>query len=189
MKRILMIAGLAFVVSSVALAQSIDSVKDGNAETEREVIQTVQNISEAWAKNDLPTLERLVTDDYIHTDIFGRVQNRSEWLAEVRSHIGSDTAGKMEFEDLKVRIYGDVAVVTGRIIVHFPILKLPLSGTQVLIKKNGYWQRSAFQAGVAELPRYLLLLTVLVAVITLFTTTVLIWIRSKLLHRSKPART
>jgi len=67
MTRILMTAGLAFVVSSVALAQSIDYVKGGNADTEREVIQTVQNISEAWAKNDLPTLERLVTDDYIHT--------------------------------------------------------------------------------------------------------------------------
>jgi ketosteroid isomerase-like protein len=187
MKRILMISVLTFVASSVTLAQS-NKVADVNTETEKEVIQAVHDISEAWAKNDLPTLERLVADDYTHTDISGKVQDRDEWLADVRSRAARGKVSQLEFEDIKVRIYGDVAVVTGRVIWRsgsIGFLKLPLCSTQVLIKKNGQWQRSAAQVGIADLPRYFFLTVVVAAAITLLITCILLWLLSKLLRRWK----
>jgi ketosteroid isomerase-like protein len=185
MKRILMIAVLTFVASSVVLAQSI-KLTDVNTEAEKEVIQAAHDISEAWAKNDLPTLERLVADDYTHTDISGKVQNREEWLADVRARAASGKVSQLEFEDEKVQIYGDVTVVTGRAIWRsrsIGFLKLPLCATQVLIKKNGQWQRSATQVGIADLPRYFFLTIVVAAAITFLITCMLLWLLSKLRRR------
>jgi ketosteroid isomerase-like protein len=177
----LMIAVLMSCASSVVLAQDV------NTKAEMEVIQTARDIGQAWAKHDVATLERLVSDDYTHTDIVGIVQNKDEWLADVRWSAARGLVRKLEFEDLKVRIHGDVAIVTGRnilIIGSSGIVRLPLRFTQVLTKRNGYWQRSAFQAGIAELPRYFLLTVAIMAAIT----SILLWLGSRLIDRWRRAK-
>jgi Domain of unknown function (DUF4440) len=78
-------------------------------------------------------------------------------------------AHQLEFEDVNVRIYGDVAVITGRNKWRpgTRFVTLPLRFTEVLTRKNGYWQRSAIQVGFEGLPRYILLTNVTAAAITL----------------------
>lgn len=179
----------ATVLLSVSLVADQPGRPDVNAETKQEVIQTVHDIGNAWAHRDLPTLERLVADDYTHTDILGLVQNRGEWLADVRSRAASEqVAHDLAFEDLKVQIHGNVAVVTGRNIWRLGparFIALPLRFTQVLTKNKGYWQRSVFQAGLAELPRYLFVIIVAVATSSVLITWTLLRVRPKLLPRSR----
>jgi hypothetical protein len=177
----------ATVLLSVLLVADQAEHSDVNAQMKQEVIQTVHDIGNAWAHHDLPTLERLVADDYTHTDILGLVQNRGEWLADVRSRAASEqVAHDLAFEDLNVQIHGNVAVVTGRNIWRLArFIALPLRFTQVLTKNKGYWQRSVFQAGVAELPRYLFVIIVAVATSSVLITWTLLRVRPKLLPRSR----
>jgi ketosteroid isomerase-like protein len=175
------------VLTSIALAQSGYSAADADRQTEQEIIQTVHDAGQAWARHDLTTLERLLADDYTHTDVFGQFQNRDEWLAYVRSDA---VAHQLDFEDVTVRIYGDVAVVTGRNIWRpgTGFVALPLRFTQVLTRKDGDWRRSAFQAGFEQLPRYILLAIVVTAAVTLLLTWALVRLRTIVVHRWKRAR-
>jgi ketosteroid isomerase-like protein len=174
------------MIVAVARAQGSDEAADANTQTEQEFIRAVHDAGQAWATHDLTTLERLLAEDYTHTDVLGQFQNRAEWLAYVRSDV---FAHQLEFEDVTVRIYGDVAVVTGRNIWRpgTRFLALPLRFTVVLTRKNGYWQRWVFQAGFEELPRYIVLAIVLAAAVTLSSTWLVVRLRSGLLHRWRRA--
>jgi ketosteroid isomerase-like protein len=177
-----------FLLAALLVADQTQPT-DVNAERNPEVIQAVHDIGTAWAQHDVSTLERLVADDYIHTDILGLVQNKDEWLADVRSRAANERpAHELSFEDLKVQMYGDVAVVTGRNIWRLGpgrMVTLPLRFTQVLTKRKGYWQRSVFQAGIAELPWYLFLTTVVAAAASVLIMWTVLRLRPKLLsHRS-----
>jgi ketosteroid isomerase-like protein len=177
-----------FLLAALLVAHETQAT-DVNADGNPEVIQAVHDIGTAWAQHDVPTLERLVADDYIHTDILGLVQNKDEWLADVRSRAANERpAHELSFEDLKVQMHGDVAVVTGRNIWRLGpgrMVTLPLRFTQVLTKRKGYWQRSVFQAGIAELPRYVFLAIFVVAAVSVLMTWTVLRMRSKLLPRSR----
>jgi hypothetical protein len=64
----------------------------------------------ARAGRDLATLETLVAEEYLHTDIEGRVFPRSEWLSSVKSQIHGYT---IRFHDLKAMVFGNIGIVTG----------------------------------------------------------------------------
>ena len=64
----------------------------------------------AYARRDITTLERLNADDYVQTDVRGVVTRRKEWLEFVRKR---PSELSVTCEDIAVRLYGTVAVVTG----------------------------------------------------------------------------
>jgi ketosteroid isomerase-like protein len=85
-----------------------------------EICDLVVEASHAWARGDLPTLQQMLADEYVHTDIAGRVKNRAEWLQQLGSRA---SALEIAFDDLDVREYGDVAVVTGRNTASPPVIR------------------------------------------------------------------
>src|SRR3954465_5051103 len=110
----------------------------------------IRRFGEAWAQGDRPTLESLLSPTYTHTDIFGRIQDRSGWLAYVEGRRGART--RVAFEDLQTRITGEVAVVTGRNIIHGNgnVLRdgrenRAIRFTQVWMRPQESWLREAFQ--------------------------------------------
>lgn len=120
------------------------------ADATAELLAAAHAFGDAWAKNDVPTLERLLKDDYLHTDVSGHVQNRAEWLAYIRDRIARREGNSIRFADDKVRFYGDVAVVTGENVISpeaDPTRTTRIRVTQVWVKVpvKG-WQRAAFQA-------------------------------------------
>ena len=131
------------------------SQTSGSADTTREtkkIEKVVLKFGDAWAINDIPTLDALLSGDYIHTDFFGRVQNRAQWLDYVKDRKAKGITNRIVFEDLAIRIYGGTAVVTGRNIIK-GALTVPANEasteirfTQVLRKTHGDWIRTGFQA-------------------------------------------
>jgi len=120
-------------------------------ETKR-IEKAVLKFGDAWAVNDIATLDALLSNDYIHTDFFGRVQNRAQWLDYMKDRKTKGITNRIVFEDLETRIYGDTAVVTGRNIIK-GALTVPANDssteirfTQVLRKMHGDWIRTGFQA-------------------------------------------
>ena len=74
------------------------------------------DVSDAWDRamvtNDPEAIGLYMADDWIIVGTDGSVGDRAAFLELVRS--GKLTHDVMESHDLKVRVYGDTAVVTGR---------------------------------------------------------------------------
>jgi len=78
--------------------------------------QELIDVSDAWDRamvtNDPEAIGLYMADDWIIVGTDGSVGDRAAFLELVRS--GKLTHDVMESHDLKVRVYGDTAVVTGR---------------------------------------------------------------------------
>jgi hypothetical protein len=75
LRRTVAISVVTLVASSVAITQSSYQEVAANTQTEQEIIRTVHDAGQAWARHDLATLERLLADGYTHTDVVGQFQN------------------------------------------------------------------------------------------------------------------
>ena len=72
-----------------------------------------QKLASAWVTGDRPFIEALLAPDWSVTDPAGRVLSRQHVLDE--AFISSDRqVTSMTVDDLRVRLFGHAAVVTGR---------------------------------------------------------------------------
>ncbi|MEO5952044.1 MAG: nuclear transport factor 2 family protein [Chloroflexia bacterium] len=117
------------------------------AKVEDELQLRMREFGQAWASSDIAKLESLLTTDYQHTDILGRILNRVEWLEYAQT---ARPVKSMEFQDVKLKFYDTVAVITGKnVIVGLPDSwdsNVSISFTQVWVREKGEWRRAFFQA-------------------------------------------
>ncbi len=140
MKRTLVIALLGLLASSRARAQATSAV-------EQEIIKLEQTVTNAQFKKDRAALERLLADDYLYTHSNGSVLNKTQEIAESMSSDVQWTDSK--FADLKVRMFGDVAVLTGRQTIQGTAkgyVPGPRRITDIFVKRSGRWQWAGGQA-------------------------------------------
>jgi ketosteroid isomerase-like protein len=107
MKRIGFAVGLVVLAfGATILAQTqIESV-------EQELIKLENDLNDATVKHDGAFFDKILANDYMSTDFDGNVGTKPEfleWLTSKDYAISSSIT-----DDLKVRIYGSAAVVTGR---------------------------------------------------------------------------
>lgn len=109
---------------------------------QREVLATLHDWLNALAANDLPRIERIIADDYRITLSDGRVLDKDQDLAPLKS-------GKLRFtaadaQDVVIRVFGTTAVVTG-----MGTYTAEVDGkeahfkerfTDVYVKRKGRWQ-------------------------------------------------
>jgi len=122
--------------------------------------QAVLAAEHAWldaVKNsDVNVLQGLLLDDYINLDLDGRVQNKVEVL-KATDEIADNPKKKSPAQTLslfavRVRFYGDVAVLTGGAGLGGP-KGLPIRFSHVWVKTGDRWALSTSQATrVAPLP-------------------------------------
>ncbi|HKG45926.1 MAG TPA: nuclear transport factor 2 family protein [Pyrinomonadaceae bacterium] len=97
---------------------------------------------EAFERKDAASLDRLMADEYILTDPLGNVRTKGETLAALQTNDVSFES--TESDNVKVRINGDTAVVTGRSTFRGRYKGWSMSGqyqyTDVLVKRRGAWQ-------------------------------------------------
>jgi uncharacterized protein (TIGR02246 family) len=137
----------------VALAVVMTALVGGTAMALSPAEQELVAVENAWAaaavKADGAALEKIYADEYLFTDEEGLVWNKSQDIANVTTGVYKPTSYK--FDDMKVRIYGDTAVVTGRNMVQATYKGKDISGpyrfTDVFVKRDGRWQCVATQAG------------------------------------------
>jgi ketosteroid isomerase-like protein len=97
---------------------------------------------EAFERHDMATLDRLMADEYILTDPLGTVRSKADSLAAIETREVFFESSKSD--DIKVRINGDTAVVTGRSTFRGRYKGWSMAGqyqyTDVLVKRHGSWQ-------------------------------------------------
>jgi ketosteroid isomerase-like protein len=147
MKRILAVAVLVVVATSLALGQMADKQeKKGKGGTEQALMQMERDWTEAALKKDAAALDKILADDWVGQGPTG-VATKAEALADLKSgdnKIESETLG-----DMKVRVFGDTAVVTGSDDEKSSYKGKDTSGhylwTDVFVKRQGRWQAAASQ--------------------------------------------
>lgn len=117
---------------------------------ERALVAVENDWSRAAINRDGAALDRFYADEYIFTNEDGVASTKAKEIANITSGMFRLTAYK--FSDLKVNLYGDVAVVTGQNTIKgtWEDLNKDISGpyrfTDVFVKRNGRWQCVASQS-------------------------------------------
>ena len=151
MKRIVTMVAVALAGALPAHAQA--DAGAGAAEAEREVREAVERFGRAFAEADASALGPMLSEDYVHTNWDGAVLDKSGWLDYVRSRRAELESGALRIDahttdDLKVRLYGNVAVVTGRNTTRGErggeAFTTRIRFTHVWVKVDGGWRRAAF---------------------------------------------
>jgi ketosteroid isomerase-like protein len=78
---------------------------------EEELVKLENEFARAVANNDADTLDVVLANDWIIVDPDGSIINKARFLGAIRSGVLSHES--MESTDLRVRLYGSTAVVTG----------------------------------------------------------------------------
>lgn len=146
MKSFLVIAILSITVTGTAAGQTKEH--GGSTPDETVIQQTMQEVSHALAANDVDKLERLYADDFTFISPKGLLLERSESLGSLRN--GSVRFDSFTLQDLRVRVYGNSAVVTAKATVKMKNDGVEISitsrNTMILVKSNGSWKLAATQA-------------------------------------------
>ena len=103
--KITAVFALTFLTNSMlALAQESD---EGNA-----VLQTERDLATAYLKSDTDGIVHGVMEDYTLTNSMGKITTRADDIAEAKKN--DPKYEIFENYDMKVRLHGDTAVVTGK---------------------------------------------------------------------------
>ena len=125
-----------------------------SASDERQLTQLVKDLNEAVVKADAAFLERVLHEDYAHHRPRGTVENRAQYLENRK-------ARRVDFESLvpdeiKVRVYGDTAIVTGRSTAkgkdQHGKMDEQRRCTRVLVRRDGRWQFVHFHGTPIQKP-------------------------------------
>ena len=110
------------------------------------VEQTIRQIEQDWAvaltKADVAAIDKIEAADYQATDFTGMVSNKAQGLADLKS--GAAKIDSFVLGELKVRVYGDTAVVNGTDTEKSSYKGKDTSGqyswTDVFVKQGGAWK-------------------------------------------------
>ena len=146
MKHIIYVAILTMALLSFGRQQSV--AQGADAAAEREVRQAIQKYRTALLQRNAATLEQIWADDYTFTNGAGETVSKAQRLANLKS--GATSLGSIsEDEDIKVRVYGKVAVATSRVTIKGQYSGKQASGQyrsiHVWVKGAAGWQLVANQ--------------------------------------------
>src|SRR5262245_2995672 len=127
---------------------------DNMSQAEQHLRQIDREWNEAYPNRDIETLNRILADDWKCIDGMGRVVSKQQLLERVSTN--PNPFASHEFDEFDLRIFGDAAIVMGR-----------LSGkgrndagdfsrgqryTRVYVRRAGGWQAIATQVTVVSEP-------------------------------------
>jgi ketosteroid isomerase-like protein len=115
------------------------------AEEEAAVLRALADACDAYLKGDADRMLLLLTEDFTSTDPDGVVTTRADDIEMARK--GTIRYEVFENRDMKVRLHGDAAVVTGRTIVKGQAGERAFAAefqfTDTLVRTGGRWRVAA----------------------------------------------
>ncbi len=161
MKPILMIAVLVLTVAPSAVFSQLEETKGsppraGETSSEQEVRQLEQQLRNASLKGDASFFDRVWDEEYSRTNSIGAVLDRKEALEDYNS--GDLKYDRLDFDDVRIRVFGDTAIVTARATIKGRYEDTKLEGayrhTRVWVKRPGGWKVVAYHTSRLEAVAY-----------------------------------
>jgi ketosteroid isomerase-like protein len=110
---------LAAVASSLAADNTRENLRTGDAAARREILRSLKERRDAFYRGDIAKFSEFETDDFTRITEGGRFVTKKEQLAYLKTQraawVASGAAPVYADHDLKLNIYGDVAILTGRL--------------------------------------------------------------------------
>ena len=157
MKRASVLFALLIAAGSLGYAQTPAKTapdKPAAAGPEQALMKIEQDMLAALLKKDAAGFGRHFADDAVLTTPDGTVQTRAQLLADVKS--GDLVLESSAFSDMKVRVYGDAAVVTYTTTDKGKYKQQDISGrfrwTDVFVRRAGEWKLVAGQGTPIQPP-------------------------------------
>jgi ketosteroid isomerase-like protein len=142
---------LARLTAVLFLLASSGNVQQGVTESSRELVEIQQRLAKAWVAMDRAAIEGIIAPDWTVTGTDGRVSTRRDVLRDVfESNVHRIRA--VEIDDVRVRVFGDAAVVTGRTRGRGEYANAPydvtIRFTDVFVRREGRWHAVASHASL-----------------------------------------
>jgi len=116
--------------------------------TQMERDWSLTGMNKANVDKDIKTLDRIMADDWVGLSFQGVSRTKAEAIASVKS--GSSTTQSIDLGPMKVRVFGNTAVVTGSDTEKSTFNGKDSSGkyvwTDVFVERNGRWQAVASES-------------------------------------------
>jgi ketosteroid isomerase-like protein len=114
-------------------------------QTQSEIREQVRELGRRWAQaqedGDADELDSLLIDDFMLVGPLGFVLTKQQWLDQYRSGVLENRS--VEWDEVDVRGYGDVAVALGRQRQQAEYRGQPASGrfrvTQIAVREGDRW--------------------------------------------------
>ena len=128
--------------------QAKPAAKTEAGAVEQTLMQMERDWTQALIKKDAATLDRIIADDWAGIDFDGKTFAKADVLADLKS--GSNVLQSVDLGEMKVRVFGNTAVVTGSDTEKSSYKGKDTSGryvwTDVFVQRNGRWQAAASQS-------------------------------------------
>lgn len=134
MKKLMLVALLAVAGTSAGYA-----LKDSDSDARAKILAMEHVWGQAYVSKDSKALEKILDDAYVNVDSDGKMQNKADVLAEVR------TSSALQFltESMAVHLHGDTAIVTGIYLIKGVDRGKPYAQRERFVDtwfyKNGQW--------------------------------------------------
>jgi len=152
MKPALPAAAWLLVSLSLLAGPMIPATSSQTAAATEEILALERARNDAILRGDSAALAAMTSDDYTFITLRGELRTKAEIVKGFAS--GAFKYDSREISDLKVRVYGDCAVVTGRAVQKGSENHRDYSGTyrftRVYIRQRGRWLTVALQTTLEE---------------------------------------
>ena len=109
---------------------------------EEELVKVEQEFADAIVENDPDSIARFVTDDWIIINADGGIIDRARFFEVIKS--GTLTHEMMQSDDMRVRVYGDSAVVSALTRSKGKFMGQEFTtherSTDVFVRRGGQWR-------------------------------------------------
>jgi ketosteroid isomerase-like protein len=116
-----------------------------------DLVELEHRLASAWVNGDRPFIEALLAPDWAVTDPSGKVLSRQQVMDEAFVSSDRDITA-MTIDDVRVRVFGDTAVVTGRTRAtgtqQGTSVSVVLRFTDVFVRSDAGWQVVASQGTI-----------------------------------------
>jgi uncharacterized protein (TIGR02246 family) len=134
-----------------AVALALIMVPLAKGQVDESISQQLQKLERQWGpaaqKQDAGPLADLYADDYTLTNPVGQVVPKSVMVEKVKD--GTFKVESVEYANMKVRTYGDTAIVIGRLTIKGAWDGNDVGGeyafTDTFVKQGGKWREVASQ--------------------------------------------
>jgi len=107
-----------------------------------------QRLISAWVSADRETIDTILADDWRVTDPTGQVLTKAQVMVELES--GERKLESGTIDDVDVRLFGNVGIITGRTVATGSYqgnkVSVTLRFTDVFVKQNQRWYAMASHA-------------------------------------------
>jgi ketosteroid isomerase-like protein len=115
MRRFFGILLVLVALATFGLGQTADKKPGKDEQTRQTLMQVERDIGKANISRDYAFFDRVEADEFVFTDSSGGVTTKKEDLESVKGPANPNSKLlSYEVDDMKVMLYGKVAVVTGR---------------------------------------------------------------------------